>query len=219
MSPRPKRPSELDRILAKQEAERRSAGGKHYPVTIAVLGPQDHGCGPWLVTMKLAEVNGRLECASITLSVDDFPQHVVNASTSRDLPFGLLLDMVRATNSLPGTYTEDEGERERRRRAVHRAWERARSKHRGGRPPEYGAEHFLAVAECYREAFERGNPTQAVAAKWQVQTSTAAKWVSRARNEFGLLAPTTRGKAAGAATSHRKTKGSTKSAKRKGRRK
>jgi hypothetical protein len=58
-----------------------------------------------------------------------------------------------------------------------------------------GKEHFQRVALVYRVAHERGAPTQAVAARFNVSYSTAEKWVSRARHEYGLLPKTRRGKA------------------------
>jgi hypothetical protein len=65
-----------------------------------------------------------------------------------------------------------------------------------GRRPVYDRSFFQQVAEVYATAAARGdNPTDAVR-KWKtVSKSTAAKWVSKARNELGLLPPTTRGKA------------------------
>jgi hypothetical protein len=73
---------------------------------------------------------------------------------------------------------------------------------RGGRPPLYTAQHWDEVAETYRKAFAEGRltPTRAVARRFNVPPSTAAKWVSRCRN-FGLLPPTTRGRPRGAAPS------------------
>ena len=56
------------------------------------------------------------------------------------------------------------------------------------------------VAAVYRQALrERKPPTKAVAdcPEWgPVDVSTAAKWVSRARHEFGFLPLTTQGKPA-----------------------
>lgn len=70
---------------------------------------------------------------------------------------------------------------------------------RRGRPPLYGREHFERVAAVYNEALRSGAmpPLGAVARAWTVSESTAAKWVSRCRRTFGLLPPTTPGRAAG----------------------
>lgn len=68
----------------------------------------------------------------------------------------------------------------------------------GGRPRELGPEKLAQVARVYREAYlAEGKPTQAVAEKWGVPYSTAARWVGTARRA-GLLEATTRGVAGGA---------------------
>lgn len=59
-------------------------------------------------------------------------------------------------------------------------------------------DHFRQVAEVYRAALDdRGNPTQAVKDHFRVSESTAAKWVSHARNQLELLPPTRPGVAKG----------------------
>src|SRR5438445_51298 len=74
--------------------------------------------------------------------------------------------------------------------------------HGPGRPPLYSEDHFKAVADVYREAWrdtgqprKAGRPRKAVADRWKVSPSTAAKWVARAR-EMGFLPPTGQGRAA-----------------------
>ena len=65
----------------------------------------------------------------------------------------------------------------------------------------HGPDHWLKVAAIYREAYglrsarKRGGPTTAVAQAFNVPYSTAARWVSRCRNEFGLLPKTKKGQA------------------------
>jgi transposase len=50
------------------------------------------------------------------------------------------------------------------------------------------------VADIYRDALEHGEaPTSAVAAKFVVSKSAAAKWVAKCR-KLGLLPPTTQGR-------------------------
>lgn len=67
-----------------------------------------------------------------------------------------------------------------------------------GRPALYGPEHWAEVAAIYRDAHIHGlRPTRAVAEKWHVERSTAAKWVARCRDEFGLLGKTEKRKAGG----------------------
>jgi hypothetical protein len=59
-----------------------------------------------------------------------------------------------------------------------------------------GREHFVEVAAIYEEAVAQGfEPLRAIRERWPVSKAAAGKWVSRARHEFGLLPPTTRGKA------------------------
>ncbi|MDQ3640971.1 MAG: hypothetical protein M3450_05760 [Actinomycetota bacterium] len=66
-----------------------------------------------------------------------------------------------------------------------------------GPAPRYGREHFAAVAETYAAALVAGErPTKAVATKFTVSKSTAAKWVAKARG-LGLLGSTERGRAGG----------------------
>lgn len=72
------------------------------------------------------------------------------------------------------------------------------AKRRPGRPATYGPDHFQLVAVIWREAHSRrDNPTKAVADAFHVSRYTAGKWVARARNEYHLLPPTTRGRAGG----------------------
>jgi len=66
-----------------------------------------------------------------------------------------------------------------------------------GRPRTYGPEHFLEVATIYSAADRQREPaTKAVqehfAEKWgeEVKRGQAAKWVHRARHEFGFLGET-----------------------------
>ena len=69
-----------------------------------------------------------------------------------------------------------------------------------GRPPVLTLEHFQAVADVYSAASRAGrSPVKAVAQEFKVPHSTAAHWVERARKRFGLLPPTTPGKASGRA--------------------
>ena len=57
-----------------------------------------------------------------------------------------------------------------------------------GRPRQYPPEHFVEVAEVYKAAWNDGDrhPTRAVAKKFGVSDSTAAKWVARARADGAL---------------------------------
>jgi Homeodomain-like domain len=90
----------------------------------------------------------------------------------------------------------------RRRRVVRR--KRARSEFeaieategtKGGRT-KLTSEHLAQVAAVYADAYATGDPTQAVADRWHVTKSTAAKWLTRAREE-GLLGAAIHGKTGG----------------------
>ncbi len=48
-----------------------------------------------------------------------------------------------------------------------------------------------------RAAQLEGKPTKAVQEHFNVSKSLAAKWVSKCRNELGLIPPTTRGRSSG----------------------
>jgi hypothetical protein len=77
-----------------------------------------------------------------------------------------------------------------------------------GRPKgkdTYPPEHWERVAEVYQKAWEAGvkGPTSDVEVQFDVTYSTARNWVSRCRSK-GLLASTTRGKAAGGPSKKRK---------------
>jgi hypothetical protein len=65
------------------------------------------------------------------------------------------------------------------------------------RQGRYGPEHFAAVADVYTEALAQGlDPYSEIRERLPASKSTIAKWVSRARHDFGLLPPTTRGRPA-----------------------
>jgi hypothetical protein len=63
--------------------------------------------------------------------------------------------------------------------------------------PVYDSAHWEAVRDAYKEHSLDGSPspTADVAGDFDVDYSTAAKWISRLRNEFGMLPKTTQGKA------------------------
>jgi hypothetical protein len=73
------------------------------------------------------------------------------------------------------------------------AVQRLRGKKRRGR---YGPDHWASVARTYLRALPTGAPTTAVAKKFSVSKSTAAKWVRKTR-DLGFLGETQKGKAGG----------------------
>jgi hypothetical protein len=57
-----------------------------------------------------------------------------------------------------------------------------------GRPRAYGPAHYARVAELYLQAVrEDESPTALIARELGGSRSAAAKWVSKARHEYGLL--------------------------------
>lgn len=65
-----------------------------------------------------------------------------------------------------------------------------------GAPRRYDRAHYIEVARTYLEAWQGGaNPTQAVADRFGVSRSAAAKWVTKARSpELQLLTPADHGR-------------------------
>ncbi len=106
---------------------------------------------------------------------------------SRRVVSGTADDHREAADDLAGRHTESEAE------AIQQL---ASEPRRGGRKG-HGDDHYAAVAEVYATAWTDGvHPTEAVAEHWTVAKTTAAKWVSRAR-ELGFLEPTTKGRPGG----------------------
>jgi hypothetical protein len=65
----------------------------------------------------------------------------------------------------------------------------------------YDERHYAEVARVYQVAYAEGrSPTLAVAHHFQVSHPQAGKWISIARNQYGLLASTTKGRPSGATT-------------------
>lgn len=122
----------------------------------------------------------------------------LTATTVREFPTGGTLALDRKINArlqkaFAKALSDPRYARERRRRiAAAEQWEESQAGKPG--PKKYGAAHFREVAEVYLDALIGGKPTLAVAERFVVSKSTAAKWVARAR-QIGLLDPTQRGKA------------------------
>ena len=156
--------------------------------TTEMLWP-DEWEGPWRVELAWDEIDGRVECVGLRINAADRPRRLTT-SKLRELKLGRLVETEKARKAtalanvarlLPAF-------------ASHRAPEELTEKwqQRKGRPPLYGPEHFERVAAVYQQAFRQGPPpTRAVAEEFQVQRSTAGKWVARAR-KAGLLGPTTK---------------------------
>jgi hypothetical protein len=140
--------------------------------------------GPWKLVFRWAEVGGRFECVGLDMHAVGRQPDPLTTSTLRSVNLAALIDEQRP--------------RLRRRKVSARSASLSPKPEdeqtRRGRPPTYGADHFVQVAQIYAEAWDRSeNPTRAVAEWGDVSQSTAAKWVYRARHQFGLLGPTSRG--------------------------
>jgi hypothetical protein len=148
--------------------------------------------GPYEVTLRFEWIDGRWECTGVDVRAVDAAgakPEIVTASLLRSLPLGRLIDKHLVTFKTAITTEDIDG-------TVYRFESdyTGRPK-RGGRPVKYGPEHYVEVARTYREAYERRRtPTRAVAARFKVSETAAAKWVAKCR-DLGLLPQTTKGKA------------------------
>jgi hypothetical protein len=156
---------------------------------------------PWRIRIRLADIRGRWECIGVSLESEPNKPAPVTTSTLRKLPLGRLIQAARV---------EADGKRWGRKAVA--AYESDLTEIPLGASPEFTAalrgetpgrsrlnlEHFVKVANTYQTAYRKGrNPTMAVAKRFTVSKSTAAKWVHRCRVEFGLLPKTSRGKPVG----------------------
>ena len=151
--------------------------------------------GPYEVTLHFEWLDGRWECAGVDVRAIDatgIKPEIVTASLLRSLPLARLIDKHLVTFKTGLTFQDSDGSVYTIETGDYTAKPR-----RGGRPAKYGVEHYVKVARIYREAYARNRtPTRAVAARFKVSETAAAKWVAKCRTpELGLLPPTTRGKA------------------------
>ncbi len=174
-----------------------------FPQTISTTWRDSAGT-TWLVEVAFAPVAGRLECVGVAVrsfrgdaplrKVPVEPAGVLSAVVLRQVPIGRLVTELReamARHYHPDTVVllnDDEPEppqdEEHRQYAL---WARSPR----GRP-RLDEEHYREVAQVYQTAWQRGRaPTRAVARRFHLSDSGAAKQVQRAR-ALGLL-----GKAAG----------------------
>lgn len=181
--------------------------------------------GPWGVELDFAEApDGRVFCCGVAVRLEDGAEsHEMTATLLRSVPLGALVrwhlkqsalwadrlaEMSREAIGIEeapvphGVLTLSEGSA-----LMSREWAKTRAGYqagvsgpRGGRPPKHDEAFYREVAHVYTAALAGGrHPTKAVAEKWgPVSRSLAAKWVSDARNRFGFLGPTTKGRPKGA---------------------
>jgi hypothetical protein len=181
---------------------------------------------PWLVALDWTVQAGRYECVGMSIrSFEEaktqsivplnplFGFQIVDTGLLRSVRLGELIEEGLAdhislidehkdllTQSLPSEEAQRDLDefRERFRRSLRRR--------KGGRPLEWGPDRLSEVARTYMEAWaERKKPTQAVAKRFGVSYSTAAKAVARAR-QARLLPKTSQGKATAAVKAPTKMK-------------
>jgi len=151
----------------------------------------------------MGQVEGRWVPVQITIGADpsatepDDAPVIITAELIRSVPVGLLIEKVhqyRAAHLREELERPDvqQAQREIRQSLERRLAQAEREARQGGRG--LGPSHYAEVAEIYLEA--SGSPTTEVAKRKNVSVSTAATWVSRAR-DMGLLDPTTKGRAGG----------------------
>lgn len=171
----------------------------------------------WVLALEWGEVSGRAEVLGFGIRSAD-GMTPVTSTALRSVPLGRVVeDQLRrrladargAAERQPAPPRRHHGEFPSGRRfavdvtdespgiAAHQIGPLAAAGERLGRPRTYGKAHFQAVAGVYSKAWEAGlHPTKAVAERFQVSRSAAAKWVARAR-EMQLLGPTRQRRAGG----------------------
>ncbi len=172
----------------------------------------DAGSAPWLITVTWGSVNGRVEAVGVEMrSARGSDSDALEAELAKWLPPASRFDD-NPTGRQPVPITATTWRRVPVGRLVDDLRKRA-AKDREALEPIVGAGALTAwrrprrpaapatledVAAVYREVWQRGDrkPTVAVARRFSISHSTAAKRVQRAR-EAGLLPQTSRGRAAG----------------------
>lgn len=183
-----------------------------------MLWPDEHE-GPWLLVFSFLELNQRSECVGFEIRsfvkdvegqqapVAPGPIKPLTTTTLRQVSFDSLAQQARKNGSafVPHSFynllsqlgLESAGVEKLLNEAEARATGAADTGRPPGRPKSYEQDHFGEVAEVYLQADRMGLPaTRAVqehfARKWddEVSRSQAAKWVYRARHEYGFLGKT-----------------------------
>jgi hypothetical protein len=155
---------------------------------MTVWPPADPETASYSIKVEWDLFDGRYEPASIRIATRR-PDATgpITGTVLRSLPIGKVVDHLRANQRAAHSYHQAQG-RDFPSEYLE-AWER-------GEKPRLGLEHYETVAEVYKAASAAGaSPTKVVAETFQVSTSTAGSWVSRARNKYGLLGDTPMGKA------------------------
>jgi hypothetical protein len=157
------------------------------------LHPRQHRMGPWAITVELADVDGRLECVGI--SVRSSSSKSLTAEAFRGVRLGRVVDLARRnitarTSGSMGQVTRVDLAKDAQAELDRRDFSKGGAH---GLPPR----ELARVADVYAQAWREGRkPTQAVAKRFHITPSAAAKRVHRAR-QLGLLSATTKGKPSG----------------------
>lgn len=162
----------------------------------------------YLVALHFEDSDGGPRCVGVQLWAARHPEEAdasveIDTTVWRSVPLGRLIReatvrqvelaeaVARHHERLAALYGGEVSVIRAEAEASLEAWSRR------GPAPRYGREHFAAVAETYAAALVAGErPTKAVATRFVVSKSTAAKWVAKAR-DLGLLGSTERGRAGG----------------------
>jgi hypothetical protein len=160
--------------------------------------------GDWWIDLQWAVVNGRVEVVGVHVRAysrdsDPWPLPVtkpVSTATLRTIPLAQLIADSRDDDAVLALLDHSSGD------APQQPEPAPAEPRRRGRPPTLGRDFYAEVARVYRWAHERQlPPTKTVAEhifeEWEtgpVDPSTAATWVSRARNQYQLLGPAIPGK-------------------------
>jgi hypothetical protein len=150
-----------------------------------MLAPSTTGWRDWQVVVHWAEIGQREEPVGLDIRPRGTTIERLSPDPSRAAPItatalrGLALGRVLQDAGSP-----DDQEPIGRR-----------SDFEAGRGSRLGRSHYEEVAEVYAAARRSGGkPTQAVKEHFGVSYSAAAKYVQRARHDFGLLTRTSQGK-------------------------
>jgi hypothetical protein len=193
----------------------KSVDGEGSTVRVEIYWP-DPEAGPYLVRVTLDNVDDRLEIVGVEIwgrDADEVgwsnraPAGELTPVTSTAIRLPLDHIATEALHSSRVSPEDDEwnyagkGEQNDPMAEFYRRTNEKLRKLKGarqtGRPTQYDESHFAAVAQVYSQALAtHQNPTGAVAERFSVSKSAAAKWVARCR-AMGLLPPTTRGRSAG----------------------
>ena len=171
----------------------------------------DPEAGPYSIRVSVATVEGRPEVVGVEFWGADPSNFVVSAqeipptevdtpitSTAIRIPLrevltDLLADFQRQSELIVTSPAASPGLKDS---VTQRQDRMPADAPRRGRRPTYGPAFFALVTRVYTEAMGRREPPTVAVAQWgHVSKSTAAKWVSKAR-ELSLLPPTSRGRAA-----------------------